>query len=267
MQNDFALIVSEETVSTISGGHIHGKIAVCAVRGGVAEIQVVWPGELDRLLEGLPVTPSMPGREAALVSIEEEAETLHAVEDAIRDEISRLTKGVPAYFLACEPMYYAGLKLMFQEHGIDLQISSKLAKELIWREGDKLRFAASIDGTTGVIYCDDRGSALIESTSEAGHLEVSSYLPRPDRVGEDYFTDWTAPTYWISDGRIYFDMAQFAGPEIAAPTKGQPDHDVVPEETYRIRAPSPVSQVVSGFCIGAFLMASAALASRLIFGY
>lgn len=267
MQNDFALVVSEGTVSTLSGGAIQGKLAVCAVRGGVAEIHVVWPSDVARIVGSLPVLPSMTGHPTALVSLEEELETMRAAEDAVREEITRLNKGAPAYFMPVEPMYFTGLKIMFQDHGIDFQLSSKLAKELLWRDGDMLRFASSIDGLTGVIYCDEQGSSLIESTSEVGYLEISSYLPKPDRVGQSCLTDWTSPTYWISEGRIYFDMVQFG--ETAAPTSDNEQWssavDVVESGYYRPQR-STRDDIIIGFCMGAFIMAGLALVSRVVFG-
>lgn len=212
MYNDYAAVLPEETVSTISDGRIQGRVAVCIVRDAVAEAHVVWPSEAERLVGSLPRVPSTPGLPVALLDFEEEMEVLQAVEEAIRAEMVRLTYGAPPSFMEAGSILTAGLSLMFQEVGMDVRISPLLAGRLRWKEGDQIRFATSVDGSIGAIYCEESGTALIPSETEGGHLEVSSYLAFPSRF-EELFTDWQTTEYWLADGRIFFDMGQFYAEE------------------------------------------------------
>lgn len=208
MYNDYAAVLPEETVSTLSDGRIQGKVAVCIVKDAVAESHVVWPSEAERLVGTLPRVPSTPGRPVALLDYEEEMEVLQTIEEAIRAETIRLTYGAPPSFMEAGSILTAGLSLMFQEIGVDVRISPLLAGRLRWKEGDQIRFATSVDGSIGAIYCEESGTALMPSETEGGHLEVSSYLAFPSRF-EELFTDWQPAEYWLADGRIFFDMEQF----------------------------------------------------------
>jgi hypothetical protein len=76
------------------------------------------------------------------------------------------------------------------------------------------------------------------------------------RFGE-FYTDWEQPSYWISDGRIYFEMGQFASE--SASEDG--DEDVAP-----VPQPRPSfldSDVFQGIAVGGLVTAAAALLSRL----
>jgi hypothetical protein len=212
MYNDYAAVIPEETVSTLSDGRIQGRVAVCIVRDAVAEAHVVWPTEGERLVGTLPRVPSAPGHSAALLDFEEEMEVLQTIEEAIRAETVRLTYGAPPSFMEAGSVLTAGLLLMFQEVGVDVRISPLLAGRLRWKEGDQIRFATSVDGSIGSIYCEESGTSLIPSEAEAGHLEVSSYLAFPSRFKE-LFTDWQPAEYWLADGRMFFDMSQFYAEE------------------------------------------------------
>ncbi len=212
MYNDYAAVLPEETVSTLSEGRIQGRVAVCIVKDAVAEAHVVWPSEAERLVGTLPRVPSAPGHPPALLDFDEEMEVLQTIEEAIRAETVRLTYGAPPSFMEAGSILTAGLSLMVQEIGVDVRISPLLAGRLRWKEGDQLRFATSVDGSIGSIYCEESGTALIPSEAEAGHLEVSSYLAFPSRLKE-LFTDWKSAAYWLADGRIFFDMGQFYSEE------------------------------------------------------
>ncbi|NTF17497.1 hypothetical protein G6L37_03725 [Agrobacterium rubi] len=208
MLNDYALITPEETVSALSDGMIQGRLAVCVVRDAVAEVHVAWPADVARLTRGLPIVPSVRGQETAHLQFDEEMEAMQAIEDAVRSEVSRLTFGLPPSFMEVQPVLTSGLSMMFQEHGLDVRLSARLAERIRWKEGDTVAFGISPDGSIGVIYCDEPGTPLTPSQSELGNLEVSSYLALPTRFA-DYSTDWASVGYWISAGRIYFQMDQF----------------------------------------------------------
>jgi len=257
MFNDYALVASEETVSSLSDGLVQGKIAVCAVRDAVAEVHVVWPSDMGRLTRGLPIVPSMRGRDTAHLQFEEEMEALQAIEDAVREEALRLSFGPPSSFMEVRPVLTAGLALMFQEHGLDVRISARLHERLKWREGDQLAFAVSPDGGVGVLYCDEAGTSLTASPSDLGQLEVSSYLALPTRFA-DYSTEWHTTEYWISGGRIYFDMDQFAE---------MPASDSEPDETFDAAAFRPASSfldstIFHGAAAGSLATAMIALAFK-----
>jgi hypothetical protein len=256
MHNDYAVVLSEEAVSTVSEGRIQGKIAVCLVKDAVAEVHVSWPSALSRLVGDLPRVPSVRGSERVILDFEEEMEVLATIEDAVRSEISRLTYGAPPSFMEVEPLLTSGLSLMFMNVGVDARFSRKLADRLRWKEGDQIRLALSADGSIAVVYCDEAGAALIPSETDGGSLEVSSYLPAPVRFGE-FYTDWEQPSYWISEGRIYFEMGQFASE--SASEDGDEDVAPVPQP----RASFLDSDVFQGIAVGGLVTAAAALLSRL----
>jgi hypothetical protein len=149
----------------------------------------------------------------------------------------------------------AGLSLMFQEVGVDVRISPLLAERLRWREGDQIRFATSVDGGVGSIYCEESGTSLIPSEAQAGHLEVSSYLPFPSRF-EELFTDWQSAEYWLADGRIFFDMEQFR-PEDAEDEASDEEIFVPPKQSFLD------SPVFHGVAAGALAVSGFALLGKL----
>jgi hypothetical protein len=256
MHNDYAAIVPEEAVSTLSEGRIQGKVAICVVRDAVAETHVVWPSEAERLAADLPRVPSAYGHPAARLDFDEEMEVLQTIEEAIRAETVRLTYGPPPSFMEAGSILTAGLLLMFQEVGIDVRISPLLAGKLRWREGDQVRFATSADGRISSIYCDESGTALIPSEAEAGHLEVSSYLAFPSRLGE-LFTPWQAAEYWVADGRIFVDMDQFS---TEAP---EDDPARVEEAEAPTRKSFLDSPVIHGIAVGAVCVSALAVVAKL----
>lgn len=258
MLNDYALIVSEETVSSMSDGLVQGKVAVCVVRSSVAEVHVVWPSEVDRLTSGLPKVPAHRGCETLYLEYEEEAEVLETISDAVRDEASRLSVGLPVGFMEVRPMLSNGLDLMFQEHGLDVRISVKLAALTRWKEGDAIAFGISPDGEIGVLCCEEAGTGLAASLTEIGSLEVSSYLALPSRFA-DYATDWQSVEYWVSQGRIYFAMNQFSVLEAEAP--GSVDD---PEPSTFVPAKSVLdSTFLHGIAAGSLSLVIAAFTAKL----
>lgn len=255
MYNDYAAVLPEEAVSTLSEGRIQGRVAVCIVKDAVAETHVVWPSEAERLVGTLPRVPSVAGRPSALLDFEEEMEVLQTIEEAIRAETIRLTYGAPPSFMEAGSVLTAGLSLMFQEVGVDVRISPLLAGRLRWKEGDQIRFATSVDGSIGAIYCEESGTALIPSETESGHLEVSSYLAFPSRF-EELFTDWQVAQYWLADGRIFFDMGQFHVEEVEEETSDEQSL-VHPKQSFLD------SSTFHGIAAGALAVSSLSLLAKL----
>jgi hypothetical protein len=256
MFNDYALILQEEAVASLSDGHVQGKVAVCIVRDAVAEVHVVWPAEVSTLSEGLPVVPSRRGSETLLLDFEEEMEALQAVEEAVLAEGTRLNLGKPPTFMEVRPVLTAGLSVMFCEAGLDIKLSGLLLQKLRWRKGDQVAFAVSPDGGVGCIYCEEIGTALAESQTDQGHLEVSSYLALPSRLAGQV-TDWETPEYWISAGRIYFDLGQFSVQEVVESEETRPSE--IPMRTRSLLDAS----LVRGVAVGALAVTAAAVAARL----
>lgn len=260
MFNDYALVASEETVSSLSDGLVQGKVAVCIVRDAVAEVHVVWPADVHRLSRGLPIIPSVRGRDTAQLQFEEEAEALRVIEEAVREEASRLSFGPPASFMEVRPVMTAGLSLIFQDHGLDIRLSDRLSDRIRWKDGDPIAFALSPDGAIGCLYCDEGGTVLNPSETEIGHLEVSSYLALPTRFA-DFSTEWHTTDYWISAGRIYFDMDQFD--EIQ--TFEVDDEESFDAETFSPPSSLFDSSVFHGIAAGSLIIVLAALCVRLFF--
>jgi hypothetical protein len=247
MMNDFALILPEEAVNTLSEGRIQGKVGVCTVKGGEAVAYVAWPGSVPSLIGTLPVTPSMAGHRVALPDVSDETEALDIILEAIRNEEGRIVLGTPAGFVDAEPVHAHGLGMMFGEEGIDVRVSRVLASRLGWREGDAVRIALSSDGSTAAIHCDDVGGSLVPTARSAGGFEVASYLVAPYKL-QNLVTDWFSPAYWVSGGRIFFDVSEI--PQMPAE---EDDLDLA----YQMDAEIPLrfTRFVDGFIVGGALAA------------
>lgn len=249
MMNDFALILPEETVHSLSEGRVQGKVGVCVVRGGEGSAYVSWPGSVEGLVGNLPVTPSTSGFRVALPDVADEKEALELLLDAIRREEGRVILGTPPGFVEAQPVQAHGLGMMFGEEGIDVRIAGGLAARLGWREGDCIRLATSSDGETAVLHCDQFGSPLVATAGSSGRLEAASYLTAPFRM-RGLLTDWFSPAYWISGGRIFFDLS-----EVPAATVDEEEPTAVipapPEDAARM----PI-RFVDGFLLGGFAAAA-----------
>lgn len=253
MSQDFAIVLPEETVHEISEGRVQGKVGVCVVRGGEGSAYVVWPGTVASIVDGLPVAPSTDGFRVALPDVADEREALDLLMEAIRGEDGRIALGTPSGFIEAEKVHAHGLSLVFGEEGADVRVSRALATRLGWLQGDVVRMSLSSDGSTLALHCDDVGGSLVPCTG--GGLEVSSYLVVPYRF-RDLFTDWFSPAYWVSGGRIFFDVSEIP---MAAVAEREDEEEVLLEQPPRWR---PV-RFVDGFLIGAAAASVASVATLL----
>lgn len=231
MLNDFALIVSEETVHGLSDGRIDGRVAVAVVSNGVAEIHVVPLSDAAPLVGSLPRIPAPDGQDAFLLDHEEELELLGAVEEYVRNEVARKSFGPPPGFVQIESAMHHGLSVMVTEDGLDLRVGRKLADKARWKAGDRIGASVSSDGRTMCVFLAETGRELVPSHLELGALEASSYLPVPHGYAERLASTWAECSYWVSDGRIFFDVGQFeVVPEDAdpLPMEDEDEKPVVP---------------------------------------
>jgi hypothetical protein len=249
MMNDFALVLPEEAVHALSEGRIQGKVGVCTVKGGEAVAYVAWPGSVAALVGTLPVTPSTAGHRVALPDVSDETEALDVILDAIRNEEGRIVLGTPAGFVESASVHAHGLAMMFGEEGLDVRVSRALASRLGWREGDAVRIALSSDGSTAAIHCDDDGGQLVPTARSTGGLEVASYLVVPFKL-RNLMTDWFTPAYWVSGGRIFFDVSEIPQPSPEEEEASDPNHRPETE------APPRLTRFVDGFLVGGALAAA-----------
>jgi hypothetical protein len=262
MYNDYAVVLPEEAVYTLSEGKLQGRIAVCVVRDAVSETHIIWPSEVDRLAKGLPRVPSKSGYPVALLDFDEEMEVLAAIEEAVRAEAVRLTFGAPPSFMEAGSILTAGLSMMFQDVGVDVRISPLLAQKIRWKEGDQIRLSTTVDGRIGCIFCEESGTSLIPSEAESGHLEVSSYLPYPSFLGE-LFTDWQSIQYWIADGRIFFDLEKLGDEVSPSSSLDEVEEEVASPTNLPERSPLFSTDVLLGLGTGALFTSAIAVFAKL----
>lgn len=242
MTKDFALVLSEETVHALSEGRVQGRVAVCTVKGGEACAYIAWPGSVPTLVGDLPVSPCLAGHRVALPDISDEKEALDVIVEAIGGEEGRIVRGTPAGFVEADHVHAHGLAILFGEEGVDLRISRQLAARLGWREGDTVRLALSSDGSTVAIHCDDLGAQLVPTSRSGGGLEVASYVVTPFKL-RNLTTAWVSPAYWVSGGRIFFDVSEIPQP---LPMSSQSEE----AEERPVERPGPFTRFVDGFLLG-----------------
>ena len=269
MLNDYAMIVSEETVHTLSEGRLDGRVAVAVVSAGVAEVHVLPLADVGSVVRELPTIPARPGQDAFLIGIEEELEILLAVEEHVRNEAVRRGFGPPPGFTIIEAVRRHGLKVMVGEDGIDLRVSGKLARNAGWRSGDHVGIAVASDGHTACVFLGEGGRQLVPAPADSDALEVSSYLPVPHAFADSASTDWSECVYWVAGGRIYFDIRQF---DVAEPIVEREEIQGAAVHVSEAAPAHKAARVLDGeFFIGAAwaacVVALAGLAGRLLAGW
>jgi hypothetical protein len=203
----FAIVISDQFLVAEYGDKFVGKCGVCRVTEGVSETQIIPSYMLDDLLEGFSVTPELPGYPSVLLPFHAELEGVRLVRQEALKLVQIESVGLPDFFHRINAMESGSFSMKLSENDVSFHLAPSLIDRLGLRDGDRVSFAGSNDGSEFCLYYDTRGNDL--SLHEAsGELRATFYISASHFSIADSIQDFsTQPIHLpfeIRDHRIHF---------------------------------------------------------------
>jgi hypothetical protein len=203
----FAIVIADQFLVNEFGDKFVGKSGICRVTDGVSETQVIPSYMLDELLTGFAVTPELPGYPPVLLPIHAELEGIRL----IRQEALKLSQiessGLPDFFHRINAMESGSFAMKLSEAEVSFYLAASLAQRLGLRDGDRMSFAGSNDGSEFCLYYDKQGNDLSLNEPE-GELRVTFYMSAShfsvQGNVEDFSTQPIHLPFEIREQRIHF---------------------------------------------------------------
>jgi hypothetical protein len=204
----FAIIIADQCLVNEFGDKFVGRIGICRVTDGVSETQIVPSYMLDELLDGFAVTPKRAPYPSVLIPFHAELEGIRL----IRQEALKLSQiessGLPDFFHRINAMESGSFAMKLSEAEVSFYLAASLVQRLGLRDGDRMSFAGSNDGSEFCLYYDKQGNDLSLNEPEGEELRVTFYMSAShfSVTGnvEDFSTQPIHLPFEIREQRIHF---------------------------------------------------------------
>jgi len=197
-------VVSDERSMSCFFGYATSILGVCLVNSGTATFHIAKDRtELAEIIGDLPTVPSGFGNAAACISLAEELEALAIISDEAARIVANdgFEASMPPGFSSGLPRRVGGLTVRLTPFGLDFAITTALALELGWKEGDRIGLGVNSAGTLLCLTHTPQG-ALIEQDLDS--LSPEHAVPGLPLTMDMADSGEIEPEYQISGKSIIF---------------------------------------------------------------